>query len=154
MEKKLVNYDEAQKEINEYENELTPFWKANIGQHLVKFLSEMEYWNYENKDTGEIEKRVKIEIEVNKEKFAWAMGIGKTPASAYGQLTEIGKKYKELTGKTVVVYIKNNGKRNDYTIIDSNNADESLPEDKIEKVKKMVDDEKDKENDEEKEDEE
>ena len=138
MEKKLVNYDEAQKEIEEYESNMTPFWKANVGQHKVKFLSEMEYWTFTNKETGKEEERVKLDIEVNGETLTWAMGIGKTPASAYGQVSALGKKYKGLTGKTAIVYIKNNGKRNDYTIIDSAEnmkADAETGEVPVEKIK-------------------
>jgi len=132
MENKLVDYDEAVKEIEEYAEQMsTPFWKANVGQHEVKLLSEMKYWTYIDKETEKEEKRAKIDIEINNEKFVWAMGIGKTPSSAYGQLTALGKKYKGLSGREIIVYVKNNGKRNDYTIVDSaesKKADEETSE--------------------------
>jgi len=132
MEDKLVNYDEAVKEIEEYTEQMsTPFWKANIGEHKVKLLSEMRYWTYTDKETEKEEKRAKIDIKVNNEKFVWAMGIGKTNASAYGQLSALGKKHNGLSGREVIVYVKNKGKKNDYTIIDSaesKKADEETSE--------------------------
>ena len=128
MENEKINYETAQKEIENYESELTPFWKGTVGTHKVKFLSDLEKWKYTDKETQQDEDRAKIEIESDGEKHTWAMGIGKTPASAYGQLIALGKKFGTLIGVDAIVHIKNNGKRNDYTIIEQ---EVKIPEEKV-----------------------
>lgn len=100
------------------------YWKPKSGQFRVKALSEIEETTpYEKKDQDgkiiESNPQRKITIEVDGEKRVWTFGEGQTIASTNGQLVELAiKKHNgTLLGKEFTVAIKNDGRKNDYTIV-------------------------------------
>lgn len=119
MEQKSVfNYAAARKELEET-SKRPPFWKPSVGQHAVKILNEFEPFQFKDKETGEEEARLKLRIEVAGTEYVWSMGYGQTKASLYGQLLQIAEKNADkLTGVTVKLAVKNNGKKNEYFIIE------------------------------------
>lgn len=115
-----INYLEEKKKIEAYKSELIPFWKPVSGKtYKIKFLNELKKYVYTDQKTGEKEDRVKVDIQIGDEIFTWAMGIGKTPASSYGQIIELGVKNNGcIIGLEVSVVIKDKGGKNDYTIVE------------------------------------
>lgn len=112
----------------DYQNELKEiqaggnFWKPKAGQFKVKALSELMPTDpYVKKHEGqedEIHEQIKILISVNEEQKTWTFGKGKTPASTYGQLVDLAvKNNNTLVGKEFTVVVKNDGTKNDYTIV-------------------------------------
>jgi hypothetical protein len=114
--KEVINYAEEAKKLEEREN-LPDFWKPVPGQHHIIILSEMEPFTFTDKE-GVEQKRAAILIEENNIKYKWTMGYGETRASSYGQLIDIATKNNNiLFGKKVVVVVKSDGKKNDYTLL-------------------------------------
>ena len=99
------------------------YWKPKAGQYKLKALSELESaepFKKKKKDSEEFESKdqAKIKISVNGEEKVWTFGIGMTPASTYGQLVELATKHaNQLTGVEFSVVVKNDGTKNDYTIV-------------------------------------
>ena len=112
----------------DYQNELkrlqetSDYWKPKVGQFKVKALTELEeadpfVKNIEN-EPDQISEQSKIKILVDNEEKIWTFGKGKTPASTYGQLVELAtKKENKLKDVEFVVVVKNDGKKNNYTIV-------------------------------------
>lgn len=116
METKIVDYEKEFKKLEEFLN--VKFWNPKPGKHTIVILSEMENYQFVDKKTQTIEPRAKVLIEINKEPFVWSFGIGKTKASAYGQLVErASQNNNKLTGLMLTVVVKNDGSKNDYTIV-------------------------------------
>ena len=112
----------------DYQNELkklqegSDYWKPKAGQFKVKALSELEaadpYVKKHENAPAEVTPQAKISLMVNGEERIWTFGIGKTPASTYGQLVELATKHaNQLTGVEFSVVVKNDGTKNDYTIV-------------------------------------
>lgn len=112
----------------DYQNELkklqegSNFWKPKVGQFKVKALSELEEADpYIRKQEGkpdEVNPQAKIKILVAGEEKIWTFGLGKTPASTYGQLIELAVKHNnKLTDVEFSVVVKSDGSKNDYTIV-------------------------------------
>jgi len=113
----------------DYQNELKRlqeggnYWKPKVGQFKVKALSELEETDpfvKEHKDSeDEIIPQSKLKILVDGEEKVWTFGLGKTPASSYGQLVELATKHaNQLNGVEFSVVIKSDGTKNDYTIVE------------------------------------
>jgi len=112
----------------DYQNELkrlqesSNYWKPKIGQFKVKALTELEetepFIRKKEGENDEVHPQAKIKILINGEEKIWTFGIGKTPASTYGQLVDLatknGNKLKDVEFSVVV---KNDGTKNDYTIV-------------------------------------
>jgi len=112
----------------DYQNELKKlqeggsYWKPKAGQFKVKALSELEaadpYVKKHENAADEVTPQAKIALLINEEEKTWTFGIGKTPASTYGQLVELATKHaNQLMGVEFSVVVKNDGTKNDYTIV-------------------------------------
>ena len=117
-----MDYQAELKRLQEGAN----FWKPKVGQYKVKALTELEEADdfvkkRKDEQGNEIEERssqAKIKILVNGEEKIWTFGKGKTPASTYGQLVELATKHaNQLTNVEFSVVVKNDGTKNDYTIV-------------------------------------
>ena len=100
------------------------YWKPKAGKYQVVLLTEIEPAEpfEEQKSDGTIEKReqFKVTIQVDHETMqrTWTFGKGVTLASTYGQLVSIASKNNgTLKGLVVIVAVKTDGKKNDYTIV-------------------------------------
>jgi len=117
-----MDYQNELKKIQEGSN----YWKPKPGQFQIKALSELEsadpfikkVKNDQGVESEESHPQAKINVLVNGEEKLWTFGVGKTPASTYGQLVELaaknGNKLLDLEFKVVV---KSDGTKNDYTIV-------------------------------------
>ena len=66
----------------------------------------------------EIQEQFKAEIQVNGETKTWTFGKGNTFASTYGQLVKWANNVgNSIINKEVGVVVKNDGQKNDYTIV-------------------------------------
>ena len=113
-----MDYQEELKRLQEGGS----YWKPKVGQFKVKALSELENADpFVRKHEGQPDEsspQSKIKILVDGEEKSWTMGQGKTPASTYGQLVELATKHaNQLTGVEFSVVVKNDGTKNDYTIV-------------------------------------
>lgn len=113
----------------EYQNELkklqegSNYWSPKPGQFKVKSLTELEDTDPYIKQLGEgkteTHEQKKIQIVVDGEEKVWTFGVGKTPASTYGQLVELAtKKNNTLKDVEFTVIVKSDGTKNDYTIVE------------------------------------
>ena len=112
----------------DYQKELTRlqeggnFWKPKPGQFKVKALTELEesdpFIRKHEGEPDEVSPQVKIGILVDGEEKVWTFGIGKTPASTYGQLVELATKHaNQIKDVEFSVVVKSDGTKNDYTIV-------------------------------------
>ena len=113
-----MDYQNELKKIQEGGN----FWKPKAGQFKVKALTELEtadpYVKKREGQSDEVSPQAKIRILVNGDEKSWTFGIGKTPASTYGQLVELATKHvNQLKGVEFSVVVKSDGTKNDYTIV-------------------------------------
>jgi len=113
-----MDYQEELKKIQEGGN----YWKPKSGQFKVKALTELEeaepFIKKREGQEDEVVPQTKIKILVNAEEKVWTFGKGKTPASTYGQLVEYASKNgNTLKDKEFTVAVKNDGTKNDYTIV-------------------------------------
>lgn len=92
------------------------WWNPEAGQHEVVFLTDGEEYEtqYEDKPLT----KVVFDVEINKERFSWSMGKGRTQNSLYGQLALIGAEKGTLIGEKVSLLVKGKEKR-DYTVIEA-----------------------------------
>jgi len=113
-----MDYQNELKNIQEGSN----YWKPKAGQFKVKALTELETTDpYVKKHEGqpdEVHEQMKIGLLVNGETKVWTFGKGKTPASTYGQLIELAvKNNNTLKDLEFSIVVKNDGTKNDYTIV-------------------------------------
>ncbi len=113
-----MDYQSELKRLQESGN----YWKPKVGQYKVKALSELEdadpFIKERTDGKKEEHQQSKIQILVEGEEKTWTFGIGKTPASTYGQLIELAtKNANQLTGIEFSVVVKSDGTKNDYTIV-------------------------------------
>ena len=112
-----MDYQNEQKKLQEG----SMYWKPKVGQFKVKALTELEEAEPFVKGEGEMKEvhpQAKILISVAGEEKTWTFGKGKTPASTFGQLIELATKHaNQLTGVEFSVVVKNDGTKNDYTIV-------------------------------------
>ena len=111
-----------QKELKRLE-EGGSYWKPKAGQFKVKALSELEVAEPFTKKGAEGKPeestpQMKLRILVNGEEKVWTFGLGATLGSTYGQLVKVASENADkLTGVEFTVAVKNDGKKNDYTIV-------------------------------------
>jgi len=113
-----MNYDQEFKRLQEGGN----YWKPKVGQFKVKALSELEdtepYIKKREGQADEVNPQSKVKISVNGEEKLWTFGKGATLASTYGQLVDLAmKRNGKLIDTEFTVAVKNDGKKNDYTIV-------------------------------------
>lgn len=113
-----MDYQQELKKLQEGSN----YWKPKAGQFKVKALSELEeaepFVKKKEGEPDEVHPQAKINVLVNGEEKLWTFGLGKTPASTYGQLVELATKHaNQLNGVEFSVVVKNDGTKNDYTIV-------------------------------------
>jgi len=112
-----MDYQNEQKKLQEGSD----FWKPKVGQFKVKALTELEPTEPYVKGEGEnkeVHPQAKIRILIGEEEKTWTFGIGKTPASTYGQLVELAIKHNNtLKDVEFTVVVKSDGTKNDYTIV-------------------------------------
>ena len=120
----MVDYKKELDRVDSYKPEDSSlYWKAEPGQYLVKAMSELEDTDPYEEEGKPDKTRVKLNI-ILKEKGTWSkpvdwtLAVGKTPASAYGQLCRLavgkGGSLKDLEFQVIVV---NDGTKNTYTIV-------------------------------------
>ena len=114
----MVNYQEELKKLQDSGN----YWKPKVGQYKVKALTELEeaepFIKKREGQPDEVHPQAKIMILVGGEEKIWTFGIGKTPASTYGQLVDLAtKQANQLANVEFSVVVKNDGVKNDYTIV-------------------------------------
>ena len=118
-----MNYQQELEKLQEG----SQYWKPKAGQFRVVALSELEeaepfVKKHEDKD-DEVTPQFKIKISVSTPESKpvetiWKVGKGFTSASSYGQLLDLGAKNDgKLTGVKFSVVVKNDGTKNDYTIV-------------------------------------
>ena len=95
----------------------TDFLKLTGGTHKVTFLDEGE----EKTVTYDDKTRLKVffRVSVEKVEHTWTITKGVTLNSLWGQVTLIAKKLGGLTGKTITVIVKGEGKNTDYTVLEA-----------------------------------
>ena len=113
-----MNYEQEFKRLQEGGN----YWKPKVGQFKVKALSELEdtepYIKKREGQADEVNPQSKVKISVNGEEKLWTFGKGATLASTYGQLVDLAmKRNGKLIDTEFTVAVKNDGKKNDYTIV-------------------------------------
>lgn len=94
------------------------FWKPEPGQHTVIALGELiDAEPYMDEKEG-AKPQAQIDVEVDGQKRLWKVPVGKTQASAYGQLIKLATQNKNsLLGVRFTLVVKNDGNKNDYTIV-------------------------------------
>ena len=113
-----MDYQDELKRLNEGSS----YWKPKVGQFKVKALSELEdtepFIKKREGQEDEVHPQAKIKILVDGEEKMWTFGKGKTPASTFGQLVDLAtKQANQLTNVEFSVVVKNDGTKNDYTIV-------------------------------------
>lgn len=114
-----MDYQKELKRIEEGGN----YWKPKSGQFKVKALTELESTDPFVKkgkegQSNEVHEQAKIKLLIGSEEKVWTFGIGMTLASTYGQLVALASKNNnKLTGLEFTIVVKNDGTKNDYTII-------------------------------------
>ena len=98
------------------------WWKPKAGQYKVKFLSEGEEYSYDFKeDDGKIKTvhKVRYDIQVGDEEFAWGITKGETEGSLFGQLVLVGANRNGLKDSNIDLLVKGAGKSTNYTVVDA-----------------------------------
>lgn len=115
----MVNYTEEVKRLDAFKPEdNSDYWKPKPGQYKVKALTELQETDPFEEEGKEPKPRVVIEILVEDRKYKWTIGIGKSPASSYGQLCKLAiANNNKLSNVEFIVVVTNDGKKNTYTIV-------------------------------------
>jgi len=115
----MVNYNEEVKRLDAYKPEDSQdFWKPKSGQYKVKALSELEDAEPYVEDNKEPKPQVKVRLLIEDRQVTWTMGIGKSPASSYGQLCKLAVSSNgKLTDLEFMIVVTNDGTKNTYTIV-------------------------------------
>ena len=113
-----MDYQQQLKKLQEGGN----YWNPKPGQYKVKALSELEDTEpYIKKSQGkpdEINPQFKLRILVSGEEKLWTFGVGRTLASTHGQIVKLATDNNNtLLNKEFTVAVKNDGTKNDYTIV-------------------------------------
>jgi hypothetical protein len=119
----MIDYKSEVKRLDAFvPGENSKFWKPKTGQYKVKALTELEgaepFIPKDSKDPEKDKKpQCKLDLLVNDERVTWTMGIGVSPASAYGQLCKLAVEMNGLKDKTFIIVVTSDGKKNTYTIV-------------------------------------
>ena len=101
------------------------WWKPKIGTHKVKILNEGDFYTTKAFSEGKVDEakpdveKIRFDIEVNGEKFAWGVTKGISESSLYGQITLIGASKGTLINEEITVIAKGEGTMRDYTITEA-----------------------------------
>ena len=123
----MINYNEEVKRLDAFvPGEQSQFWKPKAGQFRVRALTELEEAspfiekdaNGQPKAGKEPKPQAKIELLIGEEKVTWTFAKGVSPASAYGQLCNLGAKKGQLKNLDFMVVVTNDKKKNTYTIVE------------------------------------
>lgn len=108
-----MDFAKEVKELEAYESK--KWFKPTKGTYKVKILGEGEM---QTKTFGEdTVYQWEIPIEINGEHLFWSITKGKTLSSLYGQIVSLAaKNMAAATGLEFDLIVKNDGKKNDYTI--------------------------------------
>lgn len=116
----MVDYNSEVDKLASYKPEdSSTYWKPSAGQYDVIATSELQLIDpFVDDKTGEKNPRASLGIDVNGKSVSWTMGLGKTMASTYGQLCNLGKHHdNKLIGVKFKVVVSFDGTRNTYTIV-------------------------------------
>lgn len=114
--KNLVDYEVEAKKLKEAQSR-PDFWNPKAGKHEVVILSEMEHYEFTDKQ-DQVQKRAKVTVESEGKQLTWSFGIGQTEASLYGQLIAYAQKHgNKLTGNKITLVVKSDGKKRDFTVV-------------------------------------
>ena len=109
--------------VEEKENLGGNWWKPDVGQHTVVFLSNgrKNKKTFTDKQTGEAKdvEQVSFEISVGKEQYAWDVTVGVTTSSLFGQLVLVGAEWKGVRGKSITLLVKGVGQARQYTVLEA-----------------------------------
>ena len=113
-----MDYQTELKRLQESGN----YWKPKVGQYKIKALTELEeadpFIRRHKNSEDEVSPQAKIKILVSDEEKIWTFGKGATLASTYGQLVKFASEHNnKLTDSEFTVVVKNDGVKNDYTIV-------------------------------------
>ena len=112
----FVNYEVEAKKLKEAQSR-PDFWNPKAGKYEVVILSEMEYYEYTDKE-DKLQRRAKVTVETEGKQYTWSFGIGMTEASLYGQLIAFAQKHNnKLTGSKITLVVKSDGKKRDFTVV-------------------------------------
>jgi hypothetical protein len=103
------------------------FWKPKPGQYQVKFFDEGVDGTFvwEGKTISTVNFGVEVKTlhasgKVNTiEKLSWTVTRGVTKNSLFGQLSLVGKLYGKLSGNTLTVIVRGEGKETNYTVLEA-----------------------------------
>lgn len=109
-------------------------FKPKAGTYKIVMLGEPKDAVFIENEGQQSEKRTpqfEANIEIEGQHYVWYIPVGKTPASLSIQLMALHK-HSMLVGKPFQLIVKNDGKKNDYTVVE---AQEFINSDKS-KIKK------------------
>lgn len=113
-EKKNI-YDQAQEEVD---TRVSNFFKIKkTGVYKIVVLSELEHKEKTFDGDENPTKLGTLLVDYNGEQLSWDFGVG-GKNSLYGQIVAVGKAKRKLTGETLTISAKNDGNRNDYTVME------------------------------------
>ena len=119
----VIDYKSESERLDKFEpGEQTEFWKPEPGQYKVKALQELEDTDPYEEEGKEPKPQVKIRLLVaEKDEVTMTMGIGKSPASLYGQLVLLASRNNnQLKDLNFMIVVTNDGKKNTYTVVELN----------------------------------
>lgn len=115
-----------QKKVMDYEKEMTTlrdsldYFKARAGTYKIVCLGEANPITKRFKQLdGSMEdtEQLEIPIETNGKRFIWTITKSTTKTGLYGQIIKLAiLNGNKLTGVSFDLFVKNDGKKNDYTI--------------------------------------
>lgn len=111
-------------------------FKPTVGTYKVSILSEPEEDKFINHDDGKVVEQMKLEVKVMSrlgvKECYWYVSKGITIASLWGQLNRLGSEKGKLKDQTLTLLVKNDGTKNNYTILEvqdliAQDQDEYIP---------------------------
>lgn len=94
------------------------FWKAEEGQHQIKFLTEGD--PHTSEWEGKQFNKVLFEVEVKGNRFLWDVNKGITLNSLFGQIVLVANsKGGKISGETINLAVKGSGKETKYIVLEA-----------------------------------
>jgi len=115
-----MDYKKEVQNLEAYQNK--DWYKPKPGTTKIVILSEPKEGTYKDEDNN-ITELIELDISVQEKMFSWSVGKGKTLASLYGQLMQVGQMKGKLMGETITLITKFDGKKNSYTLVEANVGD-------------------------------
>jgi len=112
-----MDYKQEKESLKQTNN--LDWWKPTAGKYTVKILSEPEEYDVEWE--GKAIPKVRVEVEVNGNKYSWGITRGLTENSLFGQLVLVGDNKGKLKDETITLLVKGSKKDTEYTV------EEALP---------------------------